>query len=102
MSKAKHTPLPWKWWTKKTGRPPEYDLAKLLGANGRDILGMYGGEGFNALGKSKTDKANAEYIIKACNNFPEMVELLQHIVDCNCLNENAYQKARALLASLEE
>lgn len=65
----KYTKGPWEWWSKKTGRPPKYDITRLLGADGSDILSMYGGEGLDALGKSQKARANARLIEEAPNTI---------------------------------
>jgi hypothetical protein len=69
-----HTPGPWKWWTRESGRPENYDLSKLLSDTREDepILTLYGGEGFNAIGEKEEDIANARLIAAA----PEMLEAL--------------------------
>lgn len=75
---ASYSPLPWRWWTEKSGRPKNYDLAKLLSGetdqSGELILTVYGGEGINALGTSKRAKANAAFIVRACNEYESLVK----------------------------
>lgn len=102
MSKAKHTEGDWYW--KQTRGNNIYDhqvrtdhviIAELDGDNPDEI------------------KANAAYIIKACNNYPEMVELLKRWLNAyaeSCgsakllksLRRELKQESRALLAGLEE
>lgn len=77
MSESKHSPLPWRWWRKKDGRPKKYDLAKLLSCNDDDIFTLYGGSGKKALGTTDQDIANAEFIVRAVNSHYAMLEALQ-------------------------
>jgi len=72
---AQHTPGPWKWWDKSTGRPERYDLCKLIAANGKRIFGGYGGEGFSAIGKTPEDEANARLIAAAPRMFDRIALL---------------------------
>ena len=78
---AQHTPGPWKWWDKSTGRPERYDLCKLIAANGKRIFGGYGGEGFSAIGKTPEDEANARLIVAA----PDLLEALEDAVACGLI-----------------
>lgn len=73
---SKHTPMPWRWWDRKSRpnpRPKNYNLAHLYGPGGTTILTMYGGEGNRALGSEPEDIANAEFIIRACNSHDELL-----------------------------
>lgn len=76
---VEHTPGPWKWWDRKSGRPLKYDLAKLISGesdqshNGETIFTNYGGAGICALGTGKREKANAALIKTA----PKLLALLE-------------------------
>jgi hypothetical protein len=63
-----YTHPPWAWWDKDSGRTANYDLCKLVSdSTGKQILGCYGGEGFEALGKDDEAVANAHLIAAAAD-----------------------------------
>ena len=72
---AKHTLGLWKWWDEKSvsPRPDKYDLAKLETVDGHQIFTIYGGAGIEALGKSPQAKANAAFIVRACNAHEDLL-----------------------------
>jgi hypothetical protein len=76
---GEHSPGPWKWWDKNSGRPNNYDLTKLISGktdqdhDGHTIFTNYGGEGDDALGTSPRDRANAALLKTA----PKLLALLE-------------------------
>ena len=77
MNKPQFTPGPWRFWD-SPDRPSNYDLARLTAANGRHILFCYGGAGFEALGTSEENQANARLIASA----PDLYAALENQVNC--------------------
>jgi hypothetical protein len=65
---TEHSPLPWRILYEKNGLIGEADGAP-IGHIGSDLLNIKG-----------RDEANAEYIVRACNAFPELVALLEETV----------------------
>lgn len=65
---------------KQPDAPPNYDLAKLRGADDSVILTMYGGATSHALGKSKTDVANARLIAASPELLEELKDAIEYLV----------------------
>ncbi len=113
-----HTPLPWELF-KYGDHAPEHDYpGKIIGANGQAVFN--GPFSFRALRGATDEEAqsNAEYIVKACNSYPAMLEALRRIlwaleshldgskyVECGTLlcpcYDNEITKTRTLLATID-
>ncbi len=95
-----HTPTPWMWWNKATGRPKGYDLAHLLGDGGAEfIFSTYGGAGNKALGSSLRQIANAEFIVRACNAHDELVKACKTaVLHLECTDASRPEIVRNVLA----
>lgn len=92
----KHTELPWKI--------AKHCATLIEGESGRNV-GTVGGVQSNAELTLFENEANAAYIVKACNLFPELVEALADILKSIEISEewedltkwNAFKNARELL-----
>jgi hypothetical protein len=99
---AKFTAGPWAWWDESSGRPAKYDLCKLLPKEGGvSIFTTYGGAGFEALGRTGEEVANAHLIAAA----PDLYAALEAVVadlypwmPHKDVGETAYNAAVAALA----
>lgn len=69
MSEAKHTPLPWRV------EEIEFDYYQITDRKGR-IIGDFYQEPESGQSKDERD-ANAEYIVKAVNAYPELIEFVK-------------------------
>ena len=88
MEKTQHTKGPWHWWD-SPDRPKGYDLAKLLSPTGEQVLSMYGGPGKLAIGNTPENIANAEFIVRACNNYEALLAACKAAIEptanaCTC------------------
>ena len=78
---TQHTPTPWRECGKDRGGcicrtvwATEHDIPVAVALSCEDT-DYTGGDGATP----ETAQANAEHIVKACNNYPAMLEALQHI-----------------------
>lgn len=100
---AKQTPTPhaaqsWHWWSTGDGRPKNYDLAELRDNNDETILTLYGGSGFDALGRGPKDRRNARLIASA----PALLALVERVAELEDGQLiSVISDARALLAQLK-
>ena len=95
-----HSPLPWELF-RFDGYDPVRDYpGKIVAHNGQEVFN--GPFSFRAL-RGATDEeaqANAEYIVKAANNYPAMLEALRELADGMWHSEPSRDKARAVLATI--
>jgi hypothetical protein len=119
MSETKHSPLPWKRC--KSDLVLDNNCDTINDANGDEILRKEQGGGYESdpydiwdeWGYESAD-ADIDFIIRACNTFPDLLEIVKALAEreceygnganCNMLPEGVYRsvclpcKARAVLA----
>jgi hypothetical protein len=75
---TKHTALPWKVVAEDIGDETFiYAPVGIKGADGFDVVSYEGGFTPNSEWKLDVIKANADFIIRACNSHDELVEALK-------------------------
>ena len=109
MSKAKHTELPWRLTIQETTGHIYIEIDE---EQKNRSLGELTNTRRTIASIENANEMDGHYIVKACNNYPEMVELLRDIGDMlnkcgyggsNTAIEKKHEKRiRALLAGLEE
>ena len=67
---TQHTALPWSLWPKRKGDPP-YSVAGPPD----------GGIGLPVTARDISTFADAEFILRACNNFYPLLEALENIIE---------------------
>ena len=97
---SEHTPLPWK--TKYFSCPnivsvENGECVTTIDGNFIEVL-----EGEDDRFSTDRNEANAEFIVKACNAYPKLVELLMDIIITMHPADKKYRKAKALLEELGE
>jgi len=96
MSDKKHTPLPWKvgkirqCGTKIKPEPVEpVHTVDIFAPNGNGVYHKISNFTFTSEDEAE-QRANAEYIVKACNYYPELVKAITHIIKLSKLTEEHY------------
>ncbi len=96
---AKHTALPWML--------SGFYGSAVYGANGNMVAAVYGDATDCSIDERMT--ANSEFIVRACNAFPDLVEALKTMemaligyVHQNDVTKNALSKCREALTKAEQ
>lgn len=101
--KQKYTPIPWKIGESKT-----QNALAIFGDEAQDDGKIYRAvcliSPLSAV--DDTDEANANFIIKACNAYPKLIELLEKLAYVSALTKDAkiasIYDARNLLTELQK
>lgn len=72
---ARHTALPWEWWTSNS-------RMRLTGADGKDGGVISASIAADGLPVVNVSQANAEFIVRACNSFDDLAKTLKGLLDC--------------------
>ena len=80
-TQAKHTPTPWAIWDKERELNPETSTGALLIVSPPSVTGYDETEDIAVICLDNNSAANAEFIVKACNNYQEMRNLLARALE---------------------
>ena len=82
MSEIKHSPLPW-----KVHKYPGHVVTE----EGRVVAGCMGYQTNVVQGADETNIANAEFIVRAVNNYEALVEALEALLEAAIQNDAAFE-----------